>query len=266
VSRLNIFAKGNLDVRDSLIALKLGDQVAWNGVNELLRVRTPGVVARVRHETWTRSDALLQAHGMVPPQLAERAPPLGAYPLVSQFSQALFETEADVFVLSALPDTATQLARHRRDGFLFYPNDWRTWGVADQAWLREVFTEAGLIDVAESMANFARIIARLRARTDAPILVYNVSSVTPGELIHAHAGMEDIFSTRARRFNLGLIELSRQTGISIIDVDTIVARKGVDRLKYDLAHLTAEGCRAVTEEVVRVLDDLGCLPSIESVA
>ena len=66
-----------------------------------------------------------------------------------------------------------------------------------------------------------------------------------------------------RRFNLGLAELSQQTGISVIDVDRIVARAGADRLKLDTVHLTAEGCRLVAEEVVRVLDDLGYLPAAE---
>ncbi|MFI4933635.1 MAG: SGNH/GDSL hydrolase family protein [Caulobacterales bacterium] len=266
MSRLTIFAKGNLDVRDSLHALKLGDKLVWNGVNEILRARLPGSVARVRHETWTRSDALLEADGTIPPALAERSLALGAYPLASQFSQAVFEAEADAFVLSIQPDLASHLLRHRRDGFLFYPNDWRSWPQPDQAWLRESFVGAGFIEPSASMTNFARIVARIRARSSAPILIYNVSSVVPGEQIHAHDGMGDILSTRIRRFNLGLIELSQQTGVSIVDVDMIVARAGADRLKYDALHLTGEGCRAVAEEVVRVLDDLACLPPAEASA
>jgi hypothetical protein len=76
--------------------------------------------------------------------------------------------------------------------------------------------------------------------------------------------MGEIFSTRIRRFNLGLVELSQQTGISVIDVDTIVARGGADLMKYDAVHLTGEGCRAVAEEVVRVIEDLGCLTAAEA--
>jgi hypothetical protein len=264
VRRLTIFAKGNLDVRDTLHALKLADKLVWNGVNEILRARNHGVVARVRHETWTRSDALLDANGTVPQALAERVLALGAYPATSQFSRALFETDADAVVLSIQPDLTTGLLRHRRDGFLFYPNDWRAWVASDQAWLRESFVGTGLIDPAASMANFARIIAKIRERTRAPILVYNVSSVVPGDQIHSHEGIDEIFSTRIRRFNLGLVGLSQQTGISIIDVDTIVARAGADRMKYDAVHLTGEGCRAVAEEVVRVIEDLGCLSAAEA--
>lgn len=264
MSRLTIFAKGNLDVRDTLHSLRLGGELVWNGLNQVLRERAPGVLTRIRHETWTRSDALLEANGAVPPALAERGMPLGAYPLASQFSQALFETEADAYVLSVQPDVNTHLLRHRRDGYLFYPNDWKSWPAADQAWLREAFVDAGLIDFAASMANLRRIIERIGDRSDAPVLIYNLSSVVPGEQIHAHAGMGEIFSTRIRRFNLGLIELSQQTGVSIVDVDAIVARAGADRLKYDALHLTGEGCRAVAEEVLRVLEDLACLPAAEA--
>lgn len=265
MSRITIFAKGNLDVRDSLHALRIGGQVAWNGLNEILRDRQPAVTARVRHETWTRSDALLAADGQVPAALAQRTLPLGAYPPASQVSQALFEADADVYVLSAQPDLNTVLARHRTDGFLFYPNDWTAWPAEDQAWLKRDFAVAGPLDLATSMANFETIIGRLRARSAAPILIYNVSAVAPGEQVHDHQGLGDTLSTRIRRFNLALIELSQRTGVSIIDVDAIVARGGADRLKIDTVHLTAEGCRAVAQEVARVLEDLGVLPAREAV-
>jgi hypothetical protein len=262
--RLTLFAKGNLDVRDTLYALRLADDLVWNGINEILRARNHDVVARVRHETWTRSDALLEADGTVPQVLADRALVLRAYPATSQFSRALFETAADAVVLSIQPDLMTRLLRHRRDGFLFYPNDWRSWAASDQAWLRESFDSVGLIDLTASMANFARIVAKIRERTHAPILVYNVSSVVPGDQIHSYEGIGEILSTRIRRFNLGLIGLSQRLGISIIDVDTIVARAGADRMKFDAMHLTGEGCRAVAEEVVRVIEDLGCLSGAEA--
>jgi lysophospholipase L1-like esterase len=110
------------------------------------------------------------------------------------------------------------------------------------------------------MGNFAGIIERIRSRSTAPILVYNISAVVPGEAVHAHQGLGDILSTRIRRFNLALIELSEATGVSIIDVDTVLARAGAERLKLDAVHLTPDGCRLVAEEVVRVIEDLGLLP------
>jgi hypothetical protein len=71
--------------------------------------------------------------------------------------------------------------------------------------------------------------------------------------------MDESLSTRIRRFNLALVELSRETGVSIVDVDRIVACGGAEALKLDATHLTAEGCRAVAEEVLRILRDYGLM-------
>lgn len=260
MSRLRIFAKGNLDLRDSLHSHKLGDTLVWNGINQLLRARHPAGVARVQHETWSRSDALLAATGTVPEALLRRDPPLAPFTAESQFSRAVFETDADVIAFSIQPDVFSRLARHRHEGFLFYPHRNSTWSPEQKAWLREEYSVENFLDVETSMANFARIIARIRERSEATILIYNLSSVIPGERIHSYEGLDDLFSTRIRRYNLGLIELSQATGISIIDVDGLLARAGAERLKMDAIHLKGEGSRLVAEEVVRVLEDLGRLP------
>jgi hypothetical protein len=257
VNRLTLLAKGNLDLRDSLHSLRRGGAVAWNGVNEIVRERQPGWTVRVRHETWTRSDALLEAAGAAPAALAARDLALGFHPLASQFSTAVFETDADAIVLSIQPDLMLSLVRGKLGGDLLMTSGWSDWGKADQDWVRANYDPTPMLAAGESMRNFEQIITRIRARTPAPILVYNVSAIVPGEQIHSHLGMEDSFSTRIRQFNLGLIELSQRTGISVIDVDAILARAGADRLKLGAVHLSAEGCRLVAGEVVRVLEDLG---------
>ncbi len=264
LGRLTIFAKGNVDVRDSLHSLRIGGEVLWNGINQVVRTRFPDVVVRVRHETFSRSDALLEAGETIPADLPGRNLPLAPYTLASQFSRSLFETDADLIILSILPDLANGLIRSRRDGYLLYPTNWESWPSADRDWLREAFVYERILDVERSMHNFSTIVRRIRQRSQAPILVYNVSAVVPGELIHTYQGIEEIFSTRIRRFNLALIELSRETGISVVDVDSIVARAGADRVKLDTMHLTAEGCRLVAEEVVRILDDLGSFERAEA--
>lgn len=261
MSRVTIFAKGNLDVRDSLHALKLGGMVVWNGVGDVVRAAYPGVTVRVKHETWSRSDALV-ADGAAPDDLERRNLPLGAYTVASQFSRAVFEGGADAVVLSVQPDLTAPLARHREEGWLFYPHAWQTWPAADRAWLARTFRAEPLIGVKESMSNLAQIIGRIRAGSAAPILIYNVSAVVPGDRVHSYAGLEETFATRIRRFNLALVELSRQTGVSIVDVDAIVARGGADTLKHDAVHLTPEGCRRVAEEVVRILADYGLFERI----
>ncbi len=261
--RLTIFAKGNLDLRDSLHSCTIGGKVRWNGINEILRARRPGILVRVRHETFDRSDALLRADGHIPPAVAQRQLPLGPYSISSQFSRAVFDTPCDAFVFSLQPDVTSGIFRHRRDGYLLYAFGHEAWQPQDQRWLWEEFEHQGLLDPAASMRNFKQIIARLRERSDAPILIYNVSSVVAGESVHCYEGIEEPLSTRIRRFNLGLIELSQETEISIIDVDGIVAKAGADRVKIDPIHLTPEGYRLVAEEVVGVLEALGLLAHAE---
>lgn len=257
--RLRLFAKGNLDLRDTLIACHEGGVLRWNGINEALRGRFPAIRAHVRHETATRSDALLAATGEGPAALAARDLPLGPHPLASQFSTALFDGAHDAAILSLQSDLMTVLARHRGDGYLFYPHGYETWPDEDRRWLAEAFVAEDLLDADAAMALLGRVVARLRGVSAAPILVYTVPAAVAGEWIHDHSGVAETLATRIRRFNLGLIDLSRDTGISIVDVDALVAREGARRLTLDPFHLTAEGCRLVAEEVVRVLDDLGCL-------
>jgi len=257
LKRLTLFAKGNLDLRDTLHALRIGREVVWNGIGEVVRARRPGWSVRVRHETLTRPDALLAATGVVPPELAERNLDLGAYPAESQFSTAFFEADCDAVVLSIQPSVKMSLWRRRGAGWLFMPESWSLWSKTDQTWLRENFDDLGPAGVEQAMRDLAEVVARRRETSAAPILIYNLCAAMPGEHLHVHAGMEDILSTRVRRFNLGLVELSQATGISVIDVDAVLSRAGADRLRYDPMHLNTEGCRLMTEEVADVLEDLG---------
>ncbi len=189
--------------------MRLGGELLWNGVNEVVRERFPGATVRVRHELSTRSDMLLASDGSVPQPLAAWNPPLEPYLPPVQFSRALFETKADAYVLSMQPDVMTATVRHRHDGFKFYPANLEKWPATDRRKLREEYDEAAVLDVATSMQGLARIVELLRERTEAPILIYNLSSVILGDSVHSHAGMEDALSTRIRRFNLGLVELSQ---------------------------------------------------------
>ncbi len=257
MKRLIVFAKGNVDVHDSLHSCRIAGRVAWNGVNEALRHEYPGWTVRLRHETWTRSDAVLAARGRVPEELAARKLMLGSYPLASQFSRAVLESDADAVVLSVQPDVMTTLARHRRDRYVFYPSDSERWSDDDRRWFTSEFEILEQLSVAASMKNFSAIIDAIRAHRDVPILIFNVSSLTPGEALHCYQGLEGTLSSRIKEFNVGLIRLSEETGISIVDVDSLVARSGGEALKLDTTHLTPDGYRIVAEEVIRILDDLG---------
>lgn len=186
MKRLTVFVKGNVDVRDSLHFCRIGGEVVWNGINEVLRARDVERSVRVKHETWTRSDALLECGGTVPAAFAGRDLPLGAYSLASQFSNAIFTTTADAIVLSIQPDVTMSLMRHRREKFLFYPSDVETWAADDQVWLRSDYETSGMLSVDVAMNNLAALIARIRDHSEAPILIYNLSPIIPGEQVHCY--------------------------------------------------------------------------------
>jgi hypothetical protein len=110
------------------------------------------------------------------------------------------------------------------------------------------------------MEDLAHVIDRYRRTSEAPILVFNMSSVVPGETIHSYQGAADATSQRIRRFNCALVDASAELGFSIVDVDRIIAEQGARHLKFDPIHFNAEGCRLVCEDVVRILDDYDVLP------
>jgi hypothetical protein len=257
VRRVTLFAKANVDVHDSLHSCRMGGELLWNGINEALRAANRAVTIRLRHETMTRSDALLRACDTVPAEINQRNPPLGAYPAQCQFSRAIFDTKADAIILSIQPDVASGMMRHKSHGYFFYPSEISNWPAADKAWLKTHFESLERLSVSDSVANLAAIVERIRKTRDVPIFIYNLSPIIPHETVHCYLGLGETLSTRIRRFNLGLVELSESSGISIVDVDTIVARHGADALKIDAMHLTPAGYRLVAQEVLRLLDEHG---------
>lgn len=266
VRRLTILAKANGDVRDSLHALHENGSVAWNGINAVLREQHPGVSARVIHRTMARSDAVLGANGAVPDAPAGRDHPSDPFSPASQHALDLFETSADVIILSIQPDVLNMLACHREDGHLLFPYNSNQWPAEDRHWLAANYEPMALLEPEQSMLNFGQIVARLREHGAPSILIFNMSPVVPWERVHCYRGLPETLSCRISRFNLALVSLSRSTGISIVDVDSVLARAGAARLKHDVMSLTADGCRIVAEEVVRILSDLGCLGDLEAAA
>jgi len=264
---VRIFAKGNVDVRDSLLWSKVGGVLQWNGINEVLRARHPHALARIRHETCTRLD-LIPLPGEPPrheppPEVARRLP-AKSHPIERQQRTAMFDEPADVVVLSLQSAVTNALVRHRIDGWLLLPDEIEAWDTDTRAWLRSECEYAGLADIDVVFAHLRRLIPAIEERTGAQVLVYNLNPHTPGEHTHCWMGAEDSISLRVQRFNLRLAELSAELGFSIVDVDRLVASAGADGLKVDLFHLKAEGWRRIAEEVVRILEERGCLDAAEA--
>ena len=258
--RLTIFAKGNADLRDPLHMLRMGGQTLWNGINEALRDEARDCTIRVRHETSIGFAALAAADGVIPEGLSDDPARFGPFSVQSQFSPAAFAPTNSALVLSIQPDLGVPLVRHRSLGYRLHPYNMQRWTTEQRDWMRANFTKLAPCSAAESMEGLAQVITRLRLVSEAPVLVFNFSSVTPGETMHCYQGMGDTFSQRARRFNAALVDASAELGFSIVDVDRIVAEHGARHVRIDGVHLNPIGCRLVATEVVRILDDYGLLP------
>ncbi len=256
---LRIFAKGNVDVRDSLLWSRVDGVVQWNGINEIIRPRYPQVLARIKHETCTRLD-LIPLPGespLRPPEEVATRLPSGSHPIARQHQTAMFDAPADVVVLSLQSAATNALVRHRREGWLLLPDNLESWPAEHREYLAGEYEYAGLADLETTLERLRKLVLAIEEKLGAQVLVYNLSPWTPGERTHCWIGADDSIGLRVQRFNLGLAELSAQLGFSVVDVDRIVAGAGYERLKIDLFHLTAEGWRLVAEEVVRILEERG---------
>jgi len=261
--QLRIFAKGNVDVKDTLLWSRVNGVVEWNGINELLRVRHPNFLAKIRHETCTRLDLIPLPGDIVaepPAEVANRLPS-SSHPIARQHHTAMFDAPADVVVLSMQSAATNALVRHRRDGWLLLPDELESWTPEARHYLEAECEYAGLAPIEAVFDRLAKLVAAIEEKLRAQVLVYNLSPLTPGERTHCWIGAQDSIALRIQRFNLRLAELSGELGFSIVDVDRVVAGAGADRLKVDLFHLTAEGWRLVAEEVVRILEERGCFDS-----
>jgi hypothetical protein len=264
---VRIFAKGNVDVRDSLQWSKVGGVLQWNGINEVLRARHPHALARIRHETCTRLD-LIPLPGetplLEPPAEVARRLPSKSHPIDRQQRTAMFDGPADVVVLSLQSAATNALVRHRRDGWLLLPDEIETWDVEPREWLARECEYAGLADIDVVFERLRWLVRAIEEYTGAQVLIYNLNPLTPGDRTHCWIGAEDSITLRVQRFNLRLAELSAELGFSIVDVDRVVASAGAENLKVDLFHLRAEGWRLLAEEVVRILEERGCLDGAAS--
>jgi hypothetical protein len=190
--------------------------------------------------------------------------PAKSHPIARQQATAMFDAPADIVVLSLQSAATNALVRHRRDGWLLLPDEIEAWDPQPRQWLERECEYAGLADIDVVFERLRLLIPAIEERTGAQVLVYNLNPLTPGERTHCWIGAEDSITLRVQRFNLRLAELSAELGFSIVDVDRLVASAGAEHLKIDLFHLKAAGWRLLAEEVVRILEERGCLDGAAS--
>jgi hypothetical protein len=254
---LRVFLKANDDVISSLLSQAQGGGRLRRGLSDLVSEKFGGTfVVDLIHEPCHRSDILLQQLecGRAPEELLRMAPELAG-----QFHTQLEQQPVDVIVLALQPEVVTSAWKHRRDGYLVCPpSRWReAWNLERLEWFTGRFEPVGLIPAPASAENFTRLVQRIKERLEAHVLVYNCSTVDPHDHIDNFHGQEDNNELRTHKLNLALMQLSVQEGISIIDVDRLIAEMGAQEHVQRWCEYSDEACDAIGQESLRVLEDIG---------
>lgn len=101
-------------------------------------------------------------------------------------------------------------------------------------------------------------IQRIKESSGARVIVMNASSYDPTETISNHqlADSEPL-SVRAHRLNLEAMRLSFDEGISVLDIDRIIAEMGGKEHVSAFLEYSPEARAAIVDELVAVIDDYG---------
>jgi hypothetical protein len=253
--QLTIVANGGLEVMGPLLCYRANGQILHEGVNQCLRERHPGWVARVKHHVFTRSDALLAAEGTVPEELVDLDLPLGPYSLADQFRPRLFSERGQVAIVSILPDVMNTLAVHRREGYLFYPYGFDTWTDRQRTWLARTCHRVPALTPYQSVDNLKQIVKRLTTTFD-HVIIMNVSSYPMTGISPKGIGLRQSYFMRALTFNVLLYQELANLGAVLWDCERIFAWHGVRQMKVDSQRCTAEGAAALSEDFVDLLEEI----------
>lgn len=166
----------------------------------------------------------------------------------------------DVIALSTAPDFSRTLYRHREHGFLVDPGGfWLNHSIDSAlgdmeavAWFNKTFKSIGRLTPDQFSASFGRLVAEMKERTGAHVLVINMLTVDPSDLTHSYRLVKNPDNARRREFTIRLSELSREHDIDIIDVDRVLKLGGVSE-QVDFAHFSEQQFGPVAAEVYRIL-------------
>jgi hypothetical protein len=102
------------------------------------------------------------------------------------------------------------------------------------------------------------LIQGIKEKLGAHILVANLSTYDPGEPPVSYAGLAaEPFVLRAHRLDMLAVEVSHREGVSIVDVDRLLAELGADGTVTGPAEYGPAAQAVIASEVVRILADYG---------
>ena len=261
--KLRIFIKGNHDVSHSLLSGAEGGEGLEQGLRDWVAEKYQGAFQVViTHEPCARSDLLLQQLelGSLPAELTEQGMNDGF--VTAQFQSRLWSSQGqvDVVALSLQPEVTQPLWRHRRQGYLFCPTPrWvEEWNMPQKRWFQEQFAMTGTLSPAQSKENLQRLIQEIKHRLGAHVIIYNCSSVDPEDTMSNYHGIKaDPVALRIHKLNLALMQLSIREGISIVDVDRLIAELGGEQHVIKAMTYSNTALEIIGKEFLRVVEDIG---------
>ena len=265
--RRGIYLRGACDLPT---LLSLGSLLRREANGTVALVDAAGAIAA------TRADLLLQTLDELPAQATKEVidqlslrrdyfePTLFSPTFEIPGFRSLGTFPKTVVVLSTAPNVRRTVYRHREHGFLVDPGGW--WLNQDLnvvirdsdrlAWFRDHFERVGGLSVDEFVELFRTLIQRLKEKAHPRhILVFNVLTVEPGDRIHNYQLRRNPEVMRRREFCLALVELSRELGFHIVDIDRVLKREGVDR-QVDFAHFPTDLAGPIAADVFDILNTL----------
>ena len=119
-------------------------------------------------------------------------------------------------------------------------------------------TERAPETVAAIESDLREVITALKA-VGVRTLVCNATTVDHDDPIFTLSGRDaEPYTVSAQRLALLLSGMSRETGISVVDVDRVIAEAGGGKT-VEGRLLNRSGCEHVLEEIVRIIEDYGFL-------
>lgn len=105
--------------------------------------------------------------------------------------------------------------------------------------------------------NTRHVVRFIKDDLQAHVVFYNASTVDHDDLISNYKGVDETLALRIHRLNLALMWLSLEEGISIVDVDRLIADLGAGAHVGAVQDYSTEASGLICDEFIRVVADYG---------
>lgn len=269
----SVFRRGSSDRRIGIYALGACDLPSIFAAKPLIAAQLDGTCAiiKIGGVADARSDFLLQALDPPEPRVFGQAVSRLRLP-ADTFDARVFKPTfripdltglgdfpKTVTVLSIASDLSRTLYRHNEHGYLLDPGAF--WFKQDMAqataarrtmeWVKESFTSVGTLDPDEFQTHFGKVVSLLN-ETGTTVIVYNMCVVNPGDLSYTYEYRRNPPAMRRMEFNGLLAEMAAKYGLSVVNVDRILKREGIQE-QVDFAHFPLARIQPIGNEFYRIL-------------